>query len=146
MLYDIRCRDVARILAGGPRTRREIGEELSKIYPTLRARGRWVRNVLLESNPLVTRVDRDTWGLSDLGKALVRLPGELGRPLTTEEAVFLSGLLLADSRQRMVVAELLTTGRSSAADKWMVAQTRRVLEKLGLYRRAAQAPGAAPGT
>lgn len=144
-MYDIRCRDVARILAGGPRTRREIGEELSKIYPTLRARGKWVRNVLLEWNPLVTRVDRDTWSLSDLGKALVRLPGELGKPLTTEEVVFLSGLLLADPRQRTVVAELLTTGKSSAAGRWVVAQTRRVLEKLGLYARTVQAPGATPG-
>ncbi|MEO3993536.1 MAG: hypothetical protein QN229_04480 [Desulfurococcaceae archaeon TW002] len=31
-------------------------------------------------NPLIVRVSDDVWDLSDLGKALVRLPGELGTP------------------------------------------------------------------
>ncbi|MEM1931113.1 MAG: hypothetical protein QW780_03700 [Sulfolobales archaeon] len=117
VLYDVRCRDVARILASGPRTRREIGAELRKIYPTLRARGAWVREVLLEWNPLVIRVGKDTWDLSDLGKALVKLPGEFGKPLTAEEKAFLLGLLLLDPRQRKIAAELLALGKSSVTDK-----------------------------
>ncbi|MEM2007254.1 MAG: hypothetical protein QW154_06425 [Sulfolobales archaeon] len=145
VLYDVRCRDVARILASGSRTRKEIGTELRKIYPTLRARGAWVREVLLEWNPLVTKVGDDTWDLSDLGKALVKLPGELGKPLTTEETVFLLGLLLLDPRQRRVTAELLATGRSSAADKWVIIQTTRVLEKLGIYKKTPQVVEAVPG-
>ncbi|MEM1910781.1 MAG: hypothetical protein QXU78_03115 [Sulfolobales archaeon] len=135
VLYDVRCRDVARILASGPRTRKEIGTELRKIYPTLRARGAWVREVLLEWNPLVIKIGNDTWDLSDLGRTLVKLPGELGKPLTTEEKIFLLGLLLLDPRQRKITAELLALGKSSAADKWAVIQTTRVLEKLGVYER-----------
>lgn len=142
VLYDVRCRDVARILAGGPKTRKEIGAELTRIYPTLRARGSWVREVLLELNPLVTKVGDDTWDLSDLGRALVKLPGELGKPLTSEETAFLMGLLLLDPKQRKVVAELLATG-SSTGDKWVVIQTSRVLEKLGVFKRVSRAEGAA---
>jgi hypothetical protein len=131
-LYDVRCRDVARVLASGPRSRRDIGVELSKLYPGLRPRGSWVRSVLLRSNPLVVHLGEDNWGLSPLGQALVKLPGELGKPLTEEERVFLAGLLLLDERQRRVVAELLLTGRSTERDTWVVRQTARVLTELNL--------------
>ncbi len=133
-LLDIRCRDVARILVGGPRTRREVGEKLREIYPRLRARGSWVRQVLLEWNPLVTRTGDDVWDLSDLGRALARLPGELGKPPTREEAAFLLGLLLLDPVQRRVTAELLVTGRSPG-NRWLVACTTTVLRKLGVLER-----------
>lgn len=131
-LYDIRCRDVARILVLGPRSRRDVGTELSKLYPNLRPRGSWVRHVLLRENPLVVNLGDDNWGLSPLGQALVKLPGELGKPLTEEEKVFLAGLLLLDRRQRRVVAELIATGRSAERDTWLVRQTSRVLAQLNL--------------
>lgn len=136
-LLDVRCRDVARILVEGPKTRKEIGSKLHEIYPTLRARGAWVREVLLEKNPLVTSATDDAWELSDLGKALVRLPGELGKPLTSEETAFLLGLLLLDPSQRKVVAELLSTGKSQE-NKWLVIQTARVLEKMGIFKKTPQ--------
>ncbi len=129
-LLDVRCRDVARILAEGPRTRREIGAKLHEIFPRIRPRGSWVRQVLLEWNPLVFRVGNDTWDLSDLGKALVKLPGELGKPLSREETAFLLGLLLLDPVQRRVTAELLATGKS-LGNRWMVACTKSVLRRLG---------------
>ena len=70
--------------------------------------------------------------MSPLGQALVKLPGELGKPLTEEERVFLAGLLLLDERQRRVVAELVLTGRSTERDTWVVRQTARVLTRLNL--------------
>jgi hypothetical protein len=70
--------------------------------------------------------------LSPLGQALVKLSGELGKPLTEEERVFLAGLLLLDERQRRVVAELVLTGRSTERDTWVVRQTARVLTRLNL--------------
>jgi hypothetical protein len=131
-LYDVRCRDVARVLASGPRSRGDIGVELNKLYPGLRPRGSWVRHVLLRWNPLVVNLGGDNWGLSPLGQALVKLSGELGKPLTEEERVFLAGLLLLDERQRRVVAELVLTGRSTERDTWVVRQTARVLTRLNL--------------
>lgn len=131
-LYDVRCRDVARILASGPRSRRDVGTELNKLYPNLRPRGSWVRHVLLRENPLVVDLGGDNWGLSPLGQALVKLPGELGKPLTEEEKAFLAGLLLLDERQRKVVAELIATGKSTEKDTWIVRQTARVLAQLNL--------------
>jgi len=131
-LYDIRCRDVARILVAGPRSRRDIGTELSKLYPTLRPRGSWVRDVLLRENPLVVNLGNDNWGLSPLGQALVKLPGELGKPLTEEERVFLAGLVLLDKEQRKVAAELLATGSSTERNVWLVRHTARVLAQLNL--------------
>lgn len=133
-LLDVRCRDIARILAEGPRTRKEIGIKLREKYPRLRARGAWVRYVLLTWNPLVVKVGDDVWGLSDLGKALTKLPGELGAPLTTEEKVFMLGLMMLDEEQRRIVSELVMTGKSTHESKWLVNLTKRVLINMGLLR------------
>lgn len=131
-LLDIRCRDVARILVGGPKTRREIGIKLREKYPKLRARGAWVRDVLLAWNPLVVRVSDDVWDLSDLGKALVKLPGELGTPLTTEEKAFMLGLIMLDEAQRKVASELILTGKPTHGDKWLTGLTKRVLTSMNI--------------
>lgn len=133
-VLDVRCRDVARILAEGSKTRKEVGVKLREKYPGLRSRGSWVRDVLLRWNPLVVNVGGDVWGLSELGSALVRLPGEFGKPLTTEEKAFLLGLMLLDGRQGRVVSELLLSGESSSPNKWLVTQTRRVLASIGLLK------------
>ncbi|MEM2005839.1 MAG: hypothetical protein QW705_04930 [Zestosphaera sp.] len=133
-VLDVRCRDVARILAEGPKTRKEVGVKLRKEYPSLRPRGSWVRDVLLRWNPLAANVGDDVWGLSDLGNTFTKLPGELGKPLTTEEKAFLLGLMLLDEKQGRVVSELLTLGRSSNPDRWLVTQTRRVLISVGLLK------------
>ena len=144
-MYDVRCRDVARILASGPRSRRDVGTELNKLYPSLRPRGSWVRHVLLRENPLVVDLGGDNWGLSPLGQALVKLPGELGKPLTEEERAFLAGLLLLDEEQRRVAAELIALGRSTHRDTWFVRQTARVLARLNLLGGApAGSPEARP--
>jgi hypothetical protein len=139
VLLDVRCRDVDRILAAGPRSRREVGTELNKLYPALRPRGSWVRSVLLRQNPLVVNVGDDNWGLSALGQSFVRLPGELGKPLTEEERVFLTGLVFLDEEQRRVAAELVAVGRSTHRDTWLVRRTARVLAQLNLLRAAAVA-------
>lgn len=133
-VLDIRCRDVVRILAEGPKKRREVGARLHEKYPGLRPRGSWVRDVLLRWNPLVVSVGDDTWALSDLGSALAKLPGELGSPLTTEEKAFLIGLMMLDERQRKIVSELVVLGKSTGPDKWIVVQTRRVLTHIGLLK------------
>ncbi|MEM0347606.1 MAG: hypothetical protein QXL83_03835 [Zestosphaera sp.] len=101
-------------------------------YPKLRVRGAWIKIVLLTWNPLVVRVGNDTWDLSDLGKALVKLPGELGAPLTTEEKIFMLGMIMLDEKQRKIVSELILTGKSTHSDKWLVSQTRRVLIRMNL--------------
>lgn len=133
-VLDIRCRDVVRILAEGSKTRKEVGAKLREKHPRLRPRGSWVRDVLLRLNPLVVNVGDDVWGLSDLGNALAKLPGEFGKPLTTEEKAFLLGLMLLDEKQGRVVSELLLWGRSSNPDKWLVTQTRRALASIGLLK------------
>ncbi len=138
VLLDVRCRDVARILTAGPRSRREIGTELSKLYPSLRPRGSWVRDVLLRWNPLVVNVGDDNWGLSTLGQALIKLPGELGKPLTEEEKIFLAGLVFLDDTQRKVAAELITTGSSTYRNTWLVRHTSKVLAQLNLLKVATQ--------
>lgn len=123
---------MARILVEGPKTRREIGVKLREKYPRLRARGAWVRDVLLTWNPLVVRVSDDMWDLSDLGKALVKLPGELGAPLTTEEKAFMLGLIMLDETQRKVASELILTGKSTQSGKWLIGLTKRVLTNMNI--------------
>lgn len=131
-LLDVRCRDVARILAEGPKTRKEIGIKLREKHPKLKARGAWVRDVLLAWNPLVVRVNDDLWGLSDLGRALVKLPGEPGAPLTTEEKAFMLGLMMLDEAQRRIISEFILTGKSTHSSKWLANLTRRVLTSMNL--------------
>lgn len=88
--------------------------------------------MLLAWNPLVVRVGNDTWDLSDLGKALVKLPGELGTPLTIEEKTFLLGLMMLEEAQRKIISELILTGKSTHSNRWLVNQTRRILISVGL--------------
>ncbi|OYT51146.1 MAG: hypothetical protein B6U73_02560 [Desulfurococcales archaeon ex4484_204] len=132
-LYDVRCRDVVRILASGPMGRREIGEKLREVYPTLSPRGRWVKTVLLEWNPYVIREDNN-YKLSDLGQALSAIPGEVGGELSDAEKVFILGTMMLDEAQRKIVAELIATGKSTSKDTWKVTQTERVLKKLGIIK------------
>lgn len=132
-LYDVRCRDVVRILASGPMGRREIGEKLREVYPTLSPRGRWVKTVLLEWNPYVVRED-NSYRLSDLGQALSAIPGEVGGELSDAEKVFILGTMMLDEAQRKIVAELIATGKSTSKDTWKVTQTERVLKKLGIIK------------
>ena len=89
---------------------------------------------MLTWNPLVTRIEDDVWDLSNLGKALIKLPGELGAPLTTEEKAFMLGLMMLDEEQRKIVSELMITGKSTHESKWLVGLTKRVLINMGLIR------------
>lgn len=88
--------------------------------------------MLLAWNPLVVRVGDDLWDLSDLGRALVKLPGELGAPLTTEEKAFMLGLMMLDEAQRKITSEFILTGKSTHSSKWLVSLTRRVLTSMNL--------------
>lgn len=133
-VLDIRCRDVARILAEGPKKREEIEARLHEKYPKLKPGGSWVRNILLKGNPLVGKTHDNVWTLSDLGKAFIKLPGELGSSLTTEEKIFLIGLVMLDEKQRKVVSEIIALGKSTYSNKFIVDRTRRVLTDLGLLK------------
>lgn len=88
--------------------------------------------MLLAWNPLVVRVSDDMWDLSDLGKALVKLPGELGASLTTEEKAFMLGLIMLDETQRKVASELILTGKSTQGGKWLTVLTKRVLASMNI--------------
>ena len=118
---------------GKPLSRREIGEKLREVYPTLSPRGRWVKTVLLEWNPYVIREDNN-YRLSDLGQALSAIPGEVGGELSDAEKVFILGTMMLDEAQRKIVAELIATGKSTSKDTWKVTQTERVLKKLGIIK------------
>jgi len=130
-IYDIRCKDVARFLATGPKTLSEIGDRLHQLYPSLDPRGSYVREVLTDWNPFLVKVD-GVFKLSDLGRALISLPGREGDELTEDERAFMLGVMMLDERQRKIICELILTGRSSASDAWVINQTRRCLKDLGL--------------
>ncbi len=85
---------------------------------------------------MVVRVSDDVWDLSDLGKALVKLPGELGAPLTIEEKTFMLGLMMLDETQRRIVSELILTGKSTHSNRWLVSLTRRTLIGMNILSQA----------
>jgi len=130
-MYDIRCKDVARILAEGSKAYKEIATELHTMYSGLDPQGSWIKTVLLKWNPLVVK-DGDMWNLSDLGKAFVKLPGNFGGPPTDAEKYFITGLLMSDKEQREIASELILHGKSSYKNKWVVNVTRVMLECLGI--------------
>jgi len=132
-LYDIRCKDVARFLATGTRTRHQIGDYIHELYPTLNPRGDWVCQPLTSWNPYIQAVKDDNYKLSDLGRALISLPGRGGEPPTEAEKTFLLGTMMLFERQRKVVAELIHIGKSSDTDDWIIVQSKRCLQKLGIH-------------
>ena len=130
-IHDVRCKDVARILSTGPKTIDEIGDIIHKIYPGIDPKGKWVREVLTKWNPLV--VERNgRFELSDLGRALISLPGREGEEPTLEEKIFLIGIMMMDKVQRKIIGELITTGASKHSDNWTVNRTKECLKKIGL--------------
>jgi hypothetical protein len=131
-MYDIRCKDVARILAEGPKAYKEIATELHTIYSRLDPQGSWIKTVLLKWNPLVVNIGKNMWDLSDLGKAFVKLPGNFGGPLTDAEKYFITGLLMSDKEQREIASELILHGKSSYKNRWVVNATRVMLKRLGI--------------
>ena len=130
-LYDIRCKDVARIVAARPKTMIEIGKQIHQLYPDVDAAGTWVRDPLTLWNPYIKPID-DRYKLSELGRAFVSLPGREGEDPTELETVFLLGTLLLDERQRRIVSELIALKKSTDKDTWIVNQTQRVLKSLGV--------------
>ncbi|RLG88738.1 MAG: hypothetical protein DRO15_02195 [Thermoprotei archaeon] len=129
-IYDVRCRDVARLVASGLVDAWKIREKIHNLYPGLRTGGSWTRNVLLKWNPFVD-IEAGKVKLTSLGKALVSLPGSVGNPLTEEEKAFMLGVMMLDPRQRLVISELIATGSSKERNKWFVARTKACLKALG---------------
>lgn len=132
MLFDIRCRDVARFVASGPKTVREIGEKIHELYPEINSKGRWVKDILIGRNPFIKMVDEGKYGLSDLGMELVKLPGKEGEKLTNMEKVFLLEVLMLDDVQRRIACELIVLRRSRYGSKWAVNLTKRILKELNI--------------
>jgi hypothetical protein len=54
-IYNIRYKDVARILSTGTKTLDEVKEEINKLYPKLKPDKNWIPQVLVDWNPLVTK-------------------------------------------------------------------------------------------
>lgn len=131
-LYDIRCKDIARFLATGTRTLQQIGDYINKLYSTIDPRGTWVREPLTSWNPYVKEISKDKYALSDLGRALVSLPGREREPPTEAEKSFLLGTMMLFEPQQKIVAELIHLGKSEG-DEWMVVQSKRCLQKLGIH-------------
>lgn len=130
-LYDVRCKDIARLLSVSPKTLDEIGDRVHSLHPTINPKGTWVRDILVKWNSLVVR-ENEKFKLSSLGRAFISLPGREGDEVTTEEKVFVLGIIMLDDKQRKVASELITTGSSSSPDDWVVLQTRQVLKELKL--------------
>jgi len=128
-LYDVKCKDVARFLATGPKTLDDIGSRIHELYPEIDPKGKWVKEVLVEWNPLIVKKN-DKFELSVLGRALISLPGREGKDPTVEETIFLIGVMMLDERQRKVVGELITTGSSKHPDNWVVNRTRACLKQM----------------
>lgn len=131
-LYDVRCKDVARFLATGTRTLQQIGDNIHKLHPTIDPRGTWVREPLTSWNPYIQEVSKDNYELSNLGRALISLPGREGEPPTEAEKRFLVGTMMLFEPQRKIIAELIYTGKSGDTDDWIVVQSKRCLQKLGI--------------
>jgi hypothetical protein len=131
-LYDLRCKDVARIVAAGPKTINDIGRRIHELYPDIDVTGTWIQQPLTEWNPFVERED-NRYKLSELGRALISLPGREGEEPTDSEKSFLIGTMMFDEKQRRAVAELILLGRSTE-DEWIVTQTRSCLKKLGFLK------------
>jgi len=123
-LYDVRCKDVARYLSTGAKALAEIRERINQLYPGLRAEGTWILDILCKWNSLVTE-ENGTFKLSELGRAFISLPGREGEEITTEEKVFLVGVMMLDEDQRQVILGHPIT------DNFVDGQTRRCLEKMG---------------
>ena len=130
-LYDIRCKDVARLVSTGSKTLDEIANKIHSLYHSLKAEGTYIRDVLIKWNPLVSD-NNGKFDLSSLGRAFILLPGREGSEVTFEERVFLAGVLTLDNRQRKIMAELITTGSASDTDGWIIGQTKGVLKRLNL--------------
>lgn len=130
-LYDVRCKDVARFVATGTRTLKQIGDHISKLHPSIDSKGSWVREPLTSWNPYIQSIDKDKYTLSDLGRALISLPGREGEEPTEAEKAFLVGSMILFEPHRKVVAELIHVGKSNA-DEWVVTQTKSCLQKLGI--------------
>lgn len=131
-IYDIRCKDVARFLSTGPKTLDEIGNFLLKLYPKskLDPKGTWIRDVLVEWNPLVVKTENGKYMLSDLGRAFISLPGREGADPTPEEKAFILGLMVQDKEQGKVVsAIILGLDPKNYIEKngWTIQQTETVL-------------------
>lgn len=130
-LYDQRCRDAARIVAGSPKTKREVGAAIRRYYTRMNPSGTWIRDVLLDWNPMMSKMG-SRYTLTSLGRALVGLPGREGEPLTNEEKAFILGVMMLDTRQRRIICELLAKGATRDRDKWIVDQTKKVLAAVGV--------------
>ena len=128
-LYDVRCKDVARILSTNVKTMDEIGDAIHSLHPSIDPRGTWVRDILIMWNSLVTRGNVG-FKLSNLGRAIISLPGSEGNEVTPEEKVFLLGVMMLDNQQRRIASELMTIGNSSDRDEFVVNQTSKVLKQL----------------
>ena len=131
-LYDIRCKDVARFLATGTRTLQQIGDYINKLYPTIDPRGSWVRQPLTSWNPYIQKINKDKYTLSDLGRVLISLPGREGEQPTEAEKAFLLGTMMLFEPQQKIISEIIHVGKSEA-DDWMVVQSKRCLQKLGIH-------------
>jgi len=69
--------------------------------------------------------------VSDLGRALISLPGREGEPPTEAERAFMLGTMMLFEPQRKIIADLIHMGKSDA-DDWTVTQTKSCLQKLGI--------------
>jgi len=130
-LYDVRCKDISRFVATGTRTLQEIGDYINTLYPSIDSRGGWVREPLTAWNPYIQKIDKDKYILSDLGRALISLPGREGEPPTEAERAFMLGTMMLFEPQRKIIADLIHMGKSDA-DDWTVTQTKSCLQKLGI--------------
>jgi len=128
-LFDIRCKDVARLLSTESRTLQEIGDVIHTLYPRLDPRGNWVRDNLVAWNPFLIE-KKGKYGLSELGRALISLPGREGDEPTEVERVFLLGVMMIDENQRRVINKLLLGLDMRGEDRWIVDVTRGNLQKL----------------
>ncbi len=126
VIYDIRCKDTARILATGPKKLNEIGEEIHKLYPGINPKGTWLRQVLVEWNPLVKKVG-DKYELSDLGKVFISLPGRIGEKPTGEEKAFLTWIIMLSPKQRQVICKLLLM--KDSRDQQLIRRIKESLER-----------------
>lgn len=120
---------MARFLASGAKNLNEIGKRINKLYPDIEPDGNWIKEPLTKWNPFVER-ENDKFRLSNLGRALISLPGREGDPPTESERAFLLGVMLFDERQRRIMSELVLAGKSTDADSWVVDCTRACLKKL----------------
>ena len=93
------------------------------MYPDVHPKEKWVKEVLVAWNPLAIRKN-GKFGLSDLGRDLVALPGKEGAKPTPSERGFLLSVMMLDPYQGNYVHKLLCRSSRNVKDnKWTFNQT-----------------------